>query len=181
MAILHARDSVLLVVDMQARLLPAIDGGSALARRCGALIGVAKRLAVPVIATEHCGARLGATLPEIACQADRIVPKTHFDATREVSFLPALPADRTRLLVVGTEAHVCVLQTTLGLKAAGLAPVLVADCIGSRRPSDRAAAVQRAARHDVEVVTFEMVVFEWLESGEAPQFRDALALVKSLG
>jgi nicotinamidase-related amidase len=181
MAGLRARDCIVLVVDLQARLAPAIHDGQALARRCEMLARAARLMDVPVIATEHCAGRIGATLPAVAGLVDRVQHKTHFDATREPGFVASLPADRPRLLIAGTEAHVCVLQTALGLGAAGLAPVLVSDCVGSRRPSDREAALRRAAFHGMETVTSEMVMFEWLESADHPRFRDVLALVKSAG
>ncbi|HEU0229385.1 MAG TPA: isochorismatase family protein [Burkholderiaceae bacterium] len=179
MAGLRARDGVLLVVDLQTGLLPAIDGRAGLARRCEALARAAHLLDVPVLATEHCPDKIGPTLPAVAGLVDRVVPKTHFDATREVGFISALPMGRPKVLVTGTEAHVCVWQTALGLKEAGLDPVLVADCVGSRRPSDRATALRRAAFHGIEVVTSEMVMFEWLESAGHPRFREVLALIKS--
>lgn len=181
MAGLRARDCMVLVVDLQAGLLPAIDDGSALARRCEMLARAARLMDVPVVATEHCAGKIGATLPAVGSLVDRVVHKTHFDATREPGFIASLPADRPHLLIAGTEAHVCVLQTALGLEASGLAPIFVSDCVGSRRPSDRDAALRRAAFHGMETVTSEMVMFEWLESADHPRFRDMLALVKSAG
>nr|WP_242481653.1 isochorismatase family protein [Paracraurococcus ruber] len=117
MALDRAR-SLLLVVDMQARLQPAIAAGDAVLREVLRLMRVARTLAVPVLATEHCAEAIGDTLGEVATLADRVVAKTHFDACAEPGFLDALPPGRPDILLCGTEAHVCVLQTALGLRAA---------------------------------------------------------------
>src|SRR5947209_5226593 len=82
-----------------------------------------------------------------------------FSATAAPGLLEALPAGR-ELVVCGCEAHVCVLQTVLGLIAAGRRVWLVEDATGSRSPENRAAAIRRMAAHGAEVVTTEMVVFE---------------------
>src|SRR5690606_35257243 len=103
---------------------------------------------------------------------------THFDGCREPGFTDSLPRERGRVLLMGTEAHVCVLQTGLGLAAAGYEPLLVSDCVGSRRAEDRLAACQRWRHHGLESVTLEMAMFEWLETPAHPKFREVLALIK---
>ena len=85
---------------------------------------------------------------------------------------------RAEMVVAGCEAHVCVLQTALGLLAAGKRVHVVRDAVGSRRPESKAAALERLARHGAEIVTTEMVLFEWLESAEHPRFREIVALIK---
>lgn len=90
----------------------------------------------------------------------------------------ALPAERGTLVVAGCEAHVCLLQTALGLRGARRAVIVVADACGSRAVGNRDAALARLARHGVDLMTTEMVVFEWLRDCEHPAFHDALAIVK---
>jgi len=92
-------------------------------------------------------------------------------------FLGTLPADR-HIVVAGCEAHVCVLQTVLGLLGAGRKVYLVRDALGSRQAESKETAIHRMERHGAEIVTTEMVVFEWLESAEHPRFREAIALIK---
>jgi len=106
-----------------------------------------------------------------------IFHKTSFDACRMPEFLSRLPPGRA-LVVAGCETHVCVLQTALGLIDAGRRVFLVRDAVGSRRAESKEAAIRRLERHGAEVVTTEMVIFEWLERIEHPRFREALALVK---
>ncbi len=176
---MSTHDSMVLLVDMQAALLPAIHESDALLARAASLLKAAQLLGVPVFATEHCADKLGGTSPALRPLVDHVVHKTHFDATREPDFQPQLPTGRSRVLLLGTEAHVCVLQTGLGLARLGLQPVLVTDCIGSRRPFDCRAACERWADHGLERISAEMAMFEWMASPAHPQFRDVLALIKA--
>ncbi len=176
--ILAAHDSMVLLVDMQTGLLPAIHEGEALVARVHRLLSAAQALGVPVVATEHCADKIGATDPRLAGLAQQVLHKVHFDATREAHTLAGLPVGRHNVLVVGTEAHVCVLQTALGLQLAGLNPWLVADAVGSRRESDRAAALQRWLQGGGNIVSTEMAMFEWLGSATNPAFREVLSLIK---
>lgn len=177
MATLTAAASVLLVVDMQTRLLPAIADHDELVGRAATLAQAARLLDVPVLATEHWAEKIGPTHPDLLPHVEQVVHKKHFDAAREDGIVSALPEGRPRVLLMGTEAHVCVLQTGLGLAAHGFEPVLVGDCIGSRRHEDRQAAWDRWAHHGLERVSAEMAMFEWLETPAHPKFRDVLALI----
>jgi isochorismate hydrolase len=99
-----------------------------------------------------------------------------FDATLAPGFSDALPPGT--VVVAGCEAHVCVLQTVLGLLAQGRRVAVAADAVGSRKDGSREAALARMAAHGAEVVTAEMAVFEWLGTAEHPRFREVLALVR---
>lgn len=177
-ALLNADDCLLLVVDMQEKLLPAIHDTDALRGRVARLAQAARLLSVPVWATEHWPQKIGATHAELRPLADQVVSKTHFNACREPELLQNWPSNRRRVLLTGTEAHICVLQTGLGLAQAGYEPVLVVDGIGSRRPEDHAVACERWRRYGLETVTSEMAMYEWLGTPEHPAFREVLALVK---
>jgi nicotinamidase-related amidase len=174
----EAEASRLILIDLQARLMPAIDDGASVLARCLLLGRAARLLGVPVLATEQNPAGLGANLDEVRALADRSFAKISFDATGEPDFVEALAGARRALVVAGCEAHVCVLQTVLGLRERGLPVALVADAVGTRRPADRAAALERAAQAGAEIVSAEMIVFEWLRRSDHPRFREALALVR---
>jgi nicotinamidase-related amidase len=170
--------STLLIVDFQARLMPAIEGGAAVVANARRLIKAAEIFGVPVLFTEQNAAGLGATVPELAAGTNsRIAPKMTFDACRTTGFIDQL-GDRPGLVVAGCETHVCVLQTVLGLIAAGRRVYLVRDAVGSRRAESKETAIARLAHHGAEIVNTEMVVFEWLGTAEHPALRDALALIK---
>ena len=176
--VLADHDSVVLLVDMQTGLLPAVADSEKVVARAQRLLSGARGLGVPVLATEHCADKIGSTDTRLAALVDLVMHKVHFDATREVDFQRQLPVGRHNILVLGTEAHVCVLQTALGLASSGYTPWLVTDCIGSRHDSDRDTAIQRWLASGGNVLSSEMALFEWLGSAEHRQFRDVLALVK---
>lgn len=169
--------AALLLIDFQARLMPAIEAGAARLAEAMRLARAAKLLGVPVLATEQNPGGLGGSAPDLAALADRVLSKMHFDATRAEGF-EALVGEARTLVVGGCETHVCVLQTVLGLRARGLRVCVAADAVGSRRAESRMTGLARMAADGAEIVTAEMAIFEWLESCEHPRFREVLALVK---
>jgi nicotinamidase-related amidase len=175
---LSAARSVLLIIDIQSRLMPAIEGAATVIANAMRLMDAAALLGVPALATEQNPQGLGASVPEVAERNLLVLHKRYFDATREAAFAGLLPADRTDIVVCGCEAHVCVMQTVLGLRAQNRRVFLIRDAVGSRRAENKEAAIARLARAGVEVATTEMVLFEWLETSDHPKFREALALVK---
>ena len=175
---LAASTCTLLLVDLQQRLMPSIAGGDQVVANAKRLADAAALVEVPVLATEQNPVGLGGNVPEIAERAARTLAKTYFDATREPLFNDFLPRERSAVVVAGCEAHVCVMQTVLGLIDKGVSVTLVRDAVGSRSTANRDAALERAKAYGAEIVTTEMVVFEWLETSDHPRFRDALRLVK---
>ena len=166
--------SVLLLVDLQERLQPAIhDAASVLAASIW-LTRVAQRLQVPVICTEQYVKGLGPTMSDLRrlLPDDCVIEKIHFSALADGRLLQAAGGDRGQFIVAGTEAHVCVQQTVLDLLAAGRQVFVVEEAIGSRRASDKTLAVERMRRHGADIVSREMVVFEWLRQAGSDLFRD---------
>lgn len=177
MATMSRARSQLLLIDFQARLMPAIDGAAAAIANARRLFDAAKLLDVPVTFTEQYAKGLGPTVPELPAEPGQVAHKMTFDACRSPTLAERLLPDRA-LVVAGCEAHVCVLQTVLGLLERGRTVQVVRDAIGSRRAESKEAAIARMARRGAEIVTAEMVVFEWLESAEHPRFREVVALIK---
>lgn len=173
-----ANASTLILVDLQARLMPAIDDGKNVVGRAMILAKAAKLLDVPVIATEQSPASLGHTVSQLQTLCDKTVAKSHFDACAETAFIDSLDPQRDELIVAGCEAHVCVMQSVLGLLERGHRVRLVIDAIGSRHPLDRATAIDRAGAAGAMLVTTEMVVFEWMRHSHHPVFKSILELVK---
>ena len=168
---------------MQAQLAPHVDGGQRVVTKCAALIETARRLGLPIRVTEHCADRIGASVSEIAAllEPGEILSKTHFCCTDEPGVLPKLQAlGRRQAVIAGMEAHVCAMQAALGLVDQGYQCFFVQDAAGSRRASDHAAAVERLRAIGVQIVTAEMVMFEWLKRADTPQFRDLLPIIKSI-
>lgn len=169
--------SLLLVVDFQSRLMPAIHDGEIAVRNAKRLTDAAGLIGVPWLFTEQNAKGLGPTVDGLPVSDDRLVHKQFFDACREEGFLGRIAAD-AHVVVAGCEAHVCVQQTVLGLIAASRRVWVVRDAIGARHPENKETALLRMERHGAEIVTAEMVVFEWLQTAEHPCFRQAVALIK---
>ena len=170
--------STLLAIDFQQRLMPAIDGAAATLANAGRLLEAARRLGVPAVVTEQYPKGLGATVEDLPVAGLPTLAKMEFDASRAAGLFELLPQGRPDMVVAGCEAHVCVLQTVLGLLDAGHAVRVVGDAIGSRRAESKATAIERMRAAGAEIVTTEMVVFEWLGTAADPAFRDVSALIK---
>jgi nicotinamidase-related amidase len=179
MPILDRGRSVLCLIDLQEKLMPAIAGGDEVVANAGRLLAAAEELGVPVLSTEQYPKGLGPTVPDLARPdgAHQVVAKMTFDSCRAPGVMDGLPPGH-HIVVAGAEAHVCVLQTALGLLERSRRVFVVADAVGSRRPENKEAALRRLERAGAEVVTTEMVIFEWLGSAEHPAFKAVIALVK---
>jgi nicotinamidase-related amidase len=179
--LLNADGALLLLVDLQQRLMPVIHDNETVIARAVRLAEAARMLDVPVRATEQYPDGLGPTVPQLAAYPDLVVAKrtfSAFSAAGASEFAALLPAGVGEIVVAGCETHVCVMQTVLDLLAAGHRVVLAADATGSRDPADRAVAIERARQHGAEVVTSEMVLFEWLRDSRHPNFREVQKLLK---
>jgi nicotinamidase-related amidase len=175
--LLNAEGAVLLLIDLQERLMPVIFDGETVVARAVRLAEAARLLDVPVRATEQNPAGLGPIVAPLAGYPQVVRSKTAFSAVSDPGAMSLLPAG-AEVVVAGCEAHVCVLQTVLGLLAGGHRVVVAADAVGSRDPTDRAAGIDRARQHGAEIVTSEMVLFEWLRDSQHPRFREVQKLLK---
>lgn len=178
---IDARASSLLLVDYQARMMPAIHDADDVVAKALVLARAAALLEVPVLATEQNPDRLGANTEALARLCGQTVAKTHFDACQDglLAALDSSAPGRRQVVIAGCEAHVCMLQTALGLLRAGREVFVVENASGSRRPSDHGAAMRRLERAGATIVSHEMVLFEWLHDCRHPRFREVLALVKA--
>jgi nicotinamidase-related amidase len=201
--LLDADDSQLVLVDYQARLMPAIYEHELVLANALRLARLAQLMEVPVWGTEENAAGLGETVPELKGLCGRTMAKMHFSAVADglVELLrpparpqqggnarslpkhlrkpPAPPSEsRNTLVIAGCEAHVCLLQTALDLLDEEFDVWVVTDACSSQTERDRDAAFDRLASAGAELVTTQMVAFEWLRTADHPAFHDALALIK---
>jgi nicotinamidase-related amidase len=201
--LLDVADSQLLLVDYQERLMPAIHDGEAVIANALRLGRIAQALQVPVWGTEQNPAGLGPNVAEVRALCARTLAKTHFSACADglVDWLrPVVAAQRggnvrslprhlqkgaaetapgrNTIVVAGCETHVCMMQTSLDLLDQEFDVCVVTDACGSRTERNRDAAFDRLAGAGAELVTTEMVAFEWLRGSDHPQFRAILALAK---
>ena len=183
--LIEADRSILLIVDLQERLIPAIHAGDAVTERARILIRAADALEIPVEVTEQYPRGLGPTVApirDILPETAMIHEKITFSAQRKPAFAAhfALLRDsgRDQIVVAGAEAHVCVLQTALDQQAQGYQIFLVADAVGSRAPESRDLAIERARQAGCIVANTEMVVFEWMERAGNDTFRALSRLIR---
>lgn len=171
--LMRADRCVLLLVDLQERLQPAILDAALVLEAAVWLTHVAQRLEVPVICSEQYPQGLGPTMPVLRglLPDECIVEKIHFSAVPEQRLLQAPGGDRAQFVVAGTEAHVCVQQTVLDLLAIGRRVFVVEEAVGSRRSADKALALARMRAHGADIVSREMVAFEWLREAGTDIFR----------
>lgn len=169
--------SLLLLVDFQQKLMPAIEDSETILKNAAALATAARLLEVPVFATEQVPERLGSTVTGLLESSDSILAKHHFSATLEVGFNPWLPHGRD-VVIAGCEAHICVLQTAIGLMTQGRKVYIVDDAMGSRDARSKQLAVERMVFNGAQRVTTEMVLFEWMRSSQHPHFKVIQALIK---
>jgi nicotinamidase-related amidase len=198
--LLDPEDSQLVLVDYQQRLMPALfDGATALANACR-LAQVARALAVPVFTTEQNPAGLGPTVDPLRALVGPVLSKMDFSAAQALMprlrpapkpaggnarslprhlQKPAAPAPgRDTVVIAGCEAHVCLLQTALELLDEEFDVCVVTDACASRTERNRDAAFDRLAGAGAELVTTEMVVFEWLRTAEHERFKEVLGWIK---
>lgn len=196
--LLNQEVSQLVLVDYQEKLMPAIHQADEVFRNTRILAMMAKKMRVPVFGTEHMPEKIGAFLPELGAMCKATMRKTSFSACPEglIDLLTAktpagnarslpkhlqknsAPQERTSIVIAGVEAHVCLLQTALDLLNEEMEVWVVTDACGSRTEKNRDAAFDRLAGNGAELVTTEMVVFEWLENAENENFKFALDLIK---
>ena len=202
--LLDADDCQLLLVDYQEKLMPVIFEHELVVANAVRLAQLARLMEVPVFGTEQNPSRLGGNVPAVRELCDRTLEKMSFSAVpdglidwlrppvkpqqgRNARSLPkhlqkpvqAQPEmERSTIVIAGCEAHICLMQTALELLEEEMDVWVVTDACSSRTERNRDAAFDRLAGAGAELVTTEMVAYEWLRSCEHPAFKDMLALVK---
>lgn len=154
--------TIALVVDYQEKLVPAMNDTDKLIHNSCILLEGLKILDVPMVITQQYTKGLGMTVETIteAAGTAEYIDKISFTAYDSVKWKLR---GKKYVIVCGIESHICVLQTVLDLKAAGFVPVLVADCVGSRKESDKQVALERARQEGAIVTTYESLLFELLK------------------
>ena len=181
---LTREDSLLLVIDIQRKLAPAIQDHERVTARTEALVSAAGLFGVPKLITEHCPQQIGALVEPLRSRfsANEIFEKTAFAATDHPEFMNMVRASgRRQVVMTGMETHLCVLQAALGLRAAGLDVWIADDAVGSRPAAqrDRQLALDRMSHAGCVIATTETVLFEWTRFATDERFRAILSLVKS--
>ena len=177
---LTSQGTVLLVIDVQVKLLPAMQDSEQCVANVRKMIEAAKVLAVPVVVTEQYPAGLGATCTAIreAIGDEKAIEKMRFSACVEATTARLRELDRRQVIVVGIEAHVCVQQTVLDLLRLDYNPYVCADAVSSRRVIDRDTGLARMRQAGAIITTTESAIFELLGEAGTSQFKQILKIVK---
>ena len=174
--------AILVVMDVQERMMPAIDNADARIDKITRLVRGCVELRVPVLVTEQYSKGLGPTVAPIReALGEKYNPleKMTFSAAKDLDFMQAYDASgKHHLLICGVEAHVCVYQTARDLFNLGWTVEVIGDATGSRTEQDRRMAFIRMGRHGVDISSVEMALFDMMESAEAEEFRSVAAIIK---
>lgn len=198
--LLNHEDSQLVLIDFQASLLPALHNGADALANAVRLAKAAKAFQVPVWGTEQVPEKLGASDPALSSLVSRMLVKADFSAAEVLApvLMPVVRApqgnarslpkhlqkpqavapERCSIVLAGCEAHVCLLQTALELLEQELEVWVVTDACTSRTERNRDAAFDRLAGDGAQLVTTEMVLFEWLKTSQHPNHKLVQSLVK---
>ena len=177
------QESLLLVIDIQERLHQAMEEArrSAYVKNSGILIKTAQAFDMPIVVSEQYPRGLGATIPEIkSLLGDAAVyEKLAFSCWDEAPIRASIEAaGRATVIVIGIEAHVCVLQTVMDLMAAGYKTVVAADAVCSRNASDRETALQAMSASGAVAYSTESIAFMLLQRAGTPEFKQISPLFK---
>lgn len=177
--LMSRHDTALLVVDVQERLLPMIEGVEKMIWNIRRLIDAAELLGLPVVATEQYPKGLGSTAPLLRERLGEIPEKRRFSCGQMTEVVePWTHNGIDKVLVAGIEAHVCIQQTALDLLAQGFSTFVAADAVSSRHAEDREFGLRRMESSGVILTTTEACIFEWCETSEAAEFKSISQLAQ---
>jgi nicotinamidase-related amidase len=181
---LQRNEAVLVVVDVQEKLMPVIDRGSDVERNVIRLVRGCHLLGLPAILTEQYVKGLGKTVEPVRAAFEETygyqpIEKVCFAATGSGEFQAELRRLRKKqVLVAGVETHVCVYQTTLDLLGGGFEVMLIADALSSRTAENKAIALERMTAEGAKLSSTEMALFELLVKADSEEFRAVAKLIK---
>lgn len=172
--LLSRNNSCVLVIDVQEKLIPKILNHEQIVANCKWLLEIAKKLHVPALGSEQYPKGLGHTVAELRgfIPSDAWLEKLHFSCASDPDCLKRIEQlNRQQIVIVGIEAHVCVMQTAIELKNKGKQVYVVADAVSSRNELDKQLALQRMHDAGIQIISKEMAVFEWLHQSGTPEFK----------
>lgn len=181
--LLNSEDTVLLIIDIQEKLLNAVYNKEQLERKAGILAKTAAILGMPVFVTEQYPKGLGNTVQSLNECFDKnntaIFEKTDFNALKIEELEKALQLGaRNNIIVMGIETHICVHQTVDGLLDTGFKVTVASDASGSRCETEHLCGLNVMAENGADIKSVEMIVFELLKGSKHPNFKEIQHLIK---
>lgn len=182
MTILNENDSLVLIIDIQEKLLNAAFNKDILNKKASIITNAAKLLNIPIIITEQYPKGLGATIndiKEIVNNNAKFYEKTSFSALENTELEnDIINNNKKQIIIFGIETHICVSQTAIALKEKGYDVTLIQDASGSRTEFEHNAGIERMKEFGVHIITTEIALFEWLKSSKHTKFKEVQALIK---
>ena len=182
MTILNTEDSLLVIIDIQEKLLNAAYNRTEIQNKAGILAKTAKILDIPCLITEQYPKGLGNTISEILNNVSQNMTgfeKIQFNALNEQGILSAIEkSNRKQIILAGIETHICVRQTAFALVQKGFDVTVVKDCCGSRSEIEHLAGLDIMKQEGCFIKTTEMVLFELLKSAKHPNFKEIQSMIK---
>jgi len=175
------QDTLAVAIDYQEKLIPAIFEKEIVVENSVKLFLGLKELGVPIIMTEQYPQGLGHTVEPIAaaCKGAKILEKKTFSCYETDGIAAEVKSSgRKNIVITGTEAHVCVLQSTIDMIKDGFNVIYVADCVGSRKAIDKKYGIKRAEKEGAIITTYEALLFELLRASTSSAFRAIAKIVK---
>lgn len=177
---LNSENSLLLVIDIQDKLVNMLENSN-IVKNAYTITTMAEKLNIPTVITEQYPKGLGETCPEIKNSAlsAKYFEKTSFSALQNDEIKnEILLSGKKEILIMGIEAHICVLQTAIELKNAGLDVYFLNDCSASRNTEDFNTAIEYLKQNDIKIINKEIALFMELKTSKHPNFKELQALIK---
>lgn len=182
MAQLNLEDSLVLIIDVQEKLLNAVFNKEQVEKKSAIVAEAAKILGIPVVVTEQYPKGLGNTIPAVKdalAEDTEVFEKTAFSALNNEEILEAIKKhNKKQILIFGIETHICVSQTTAVLRELGYEVSVIKDACGSRAEEEYLAGLERMKDNGAYIITTEIALFEWLKGAKHPNFKAVQALIK---
>lgn len=172
--LLNKEESILLLIDVQEKLTHFVLNHEALVERCEWLLKFAQKMDVPILVSEQYPKGLGPTIEQLRpyFTQQECLDKVHFSCMSDTHYVQRLKQyHKKQLVLIGIEAHVCVLQTALEMKEQGFDVFVVVDAVSSRGEQNLKYGLKRMKQEGVHLVTSEMVFFEWIRKAGTPEFK----------
>ena len=181
---LDADRAMVLVIDVQEKLMPLIEGRDQIQQTIERLLAGTQIFDLPILATEQYPEGIGHSVESVAAALQRldapVLSKSTFSCCGDEAVRNILrQIARPQIILCGIEAHVCVLQTALDLRAMDYQVFVCRDGVGSRRQLDAETGLSRMQQAGAFLATMESILFELCERCDSPQFKQLLPIVKS--
>ena len=181
MNVLDPENSLLLVIDVQEKLVNALDK-NIIIKRVYNLVKSARLLSIPIVVTEQYPKGLGSTVADISKEFPQDTPvfeKTAFNALSEAGMIDKLKSyHKKQVVLCGIETHICVHQTAAALLREGFEVYVVKDACASRNKYEFKQGIELMQQNGAKISCVEIVLFEWLQTAKNPNFKEIQALIK---